>query len=181
MGHILAADPKQTPNQGAYVHQVNLELINVSMLWRNISWIERTIGHEQNTSRMAISRSHCQWPRCARLRRRRRERRGRQRKTEEDRGRRRRRLLGVTIAPLARSPLINRGRFPLVICRFLPLKRQGGVLQFGKTGWRLPARYPTRTPARPPYRFQQPGNQFSRTGWQTKREAPISAANGRGW
>lgn len=32
LGHILAADPKQTPNQGAYVHQGNLELINVSIV-----------------------------------------------------------------------------------------------------------------------------------------------------
>src|SRR5882762_4971806 len=126
------------------------------MLWRNISWIERTIGHEQRETQKKTTR-----------------------KKRTIKGRRGRRLLRVTIAPLARSPL-NRGRFRLVICRFVPLKRQGGVLQFGKTGWRVPARYPTRTPARPSYRFQQPGNRFSRSGWQTKREAPISAANGRG-
>jgi hypothetical protein len=44
----------------------------------------------------------------------------------------------VTIAPLARSPLINRGRFPLVICRFLPLKRQGGSTTIRKN-WLAPS------------------------------------------
>src|SRR5882762_7698105 len=97
------------------------------MLWRNISWIERTIGHEQRETQKKTTR-----------------------KKRTIKGRRGRRLLRVTIAPLARSPL-NRGRFRLVICRFVPLKRQGGVLQFGKLagaflhGIRLGRRHGPRT------------------------------------